>query len=162
MVSYGLDWTVDDAERAHDAWFRLYPEIGLWHWLLKRLFVHKRRAILNPYRPVEADLMGKIYYGSTLSGRKVQSSKLTSAANYQDQGTGAEIALLAIGSLPPEVQSMLINFVHDELVFEVPEEQVTECVAIIEKTMIEAAGKHLSPFGVPAEVETQVGDAWVH
>jgi hypothetical protein len=35
-------------------------------------------------------------------------------------------------------------------------------VQIVEKTMVEAANRFLMPYGVPAAVETQVGDAWVH
>lgn len=162
VVAYGLFWSVEDAERAHTEWFRLYPEIGLWHWLLRRVFVLKKQPILNPYNPVEADLEGKIYRWATLSGRKVLSSKITSAANYEDQGTGAEIALLAINSLPEEIQAMLINFVHDELVLEVPDDRVTEVVPVVERTMTEAADRFLLPFGVPTTVETQVGDAWMH
>lgn len=162
VVGYGLRWTRQEAAQAHEAWFHLYPEIGLWHWLIRRFFVQKKQPVLNPYNPVEADLTGKIYRWSTLSGRVVLSSKLTSAANYQDQGTGAEIALLAIGTLPQDIQAMLINFVHDELVLEVPESRVEEVVQIVEKTMVEAANRFLMPYGVSAAVETQVGDAWVH
>ena len=162
VTAYGLRWTIEEAKRAHAAWFRLYPEIGLWHWLIRRFFVKKKQPILNPYNPVEADLFGKIHRWSTLSGRIVLSSKITSAANYQDQGTGAEIALLSIGSLPEDIQAMLINFVHDELVLEVPEDRVPEVVPLVEKTMIEAAERFLMPYGVPAAVETTVGDAWMH
>ena len=162
VVAYGLSWTLEEAEQAHDEWFRLYPEIGLWHWLLRRFFVQKKQPILNPYRPVEADLAGKVYCWTTLSGRIVLSSKLTAAANYEDQGTGAEIALLAINSLPEEIQAMLINFVHDELILEVPEDQVITVVPLVEQAMIAAADRFLMPYGVPTRVETQVGDAWVH
>ncbi|UTV80095.1 DNA polymerase [Acidithiobacillus sp. YTS05] len=162
VTAYGLSWTLAEAEQAHAAWFQLYPEIGLWHWLLRRFYVHKKRPILNPYNPIEIDLQGKIYRWSTLSGRIVQSSRITSAANYQDQGSGAEIALLAIASLPEEIQTMLINFVHDELVLEVPEKQVPEVIPIVEQTMIQAAERFLLPYGVPVEVKTQVGDSWKH
>ncbi len=162
VVGYGLQWTVEDAEMAHDAWFRLYPEIGLWHWLQKRVYIKKNQAILNPYRPTEVDYKGKIYQWTTLSHRTVCSSKVTSASNYQDQGTGAELALLAIGKLPFHVQEMLINFVHDELVLEVPIEKVDETRAVVESTMLEAANTFLGEFGVPAGVETLIRDAWAH
>ena len=33
---------------------------------------------------------------------------------------------------------------------------------IVEKAMVEAANRFLMPYGVPAAVETQVGDAWAH
>jgi len=167
-TSYGLDWTVEDAARARDAWFALYPEVGLWHWLTQEAH-RQKRDILDPYNPNAFCLRddketapGKVYWGTTLSGRPTVSAKITGALSFQDQGTGAEIALEAIGNLPEDVQGMLVNFVHDELVLEVPESRVDEVQAVVEKTMIEASDRYLLPFGVPTEVESAVDDFWVH
>lgn len=168
VTGFGLDWTVDDAAAAQAAWFRLYPEIGLWHWLIEE--AHKeKRDILDPYNSTSFRLKtdtetgaGKVFWGSTLSGRRTVSPKITSAANYQDQGTGAEIALAAVAALPPDVQGMLVNFVHDEFVLEVPTWRVPEVTKILESTMIAAADDMLLPFGVPTEVESSVGDYWIH
>ena len=49
---------------------------------------------------------------------------------------------------------MLVNFVHDELVLEVPEGRVEEVREIVERTMIQAADRFLLPFG--AEVRQAV------
>jgi DNA polymerase I - 3''-5'' exonuclease and polymerase domains len=138
--------------------------MGLWHWLLKNAFSHKA-DILNPYKAYEvqpATAGGKLYLGNTLSGRLTISSKMTSGANYQDQGTGAEIAFRALRALPEDIQSYLINFVHDELLLEVPEARVAEVQALVEKTMITAADSLLLRYGIPTEVETSMGDCWVH
>lgn len=164
VTAYGLKWTTIEAAYAHTAWFDLYPEIGLWHWLLK--YAHKVKAnILNPYNSSEMQTYsegGKVYQWYTLSGRETISARLTSAANYQDQGTGAEIALDAINELPNDIQDMLVNFVHDELVLEVPEHRVYEVQEIVERTMIASADKLLMTYGIPTEVETSVGDCWIH
>lgn len=164
VVGYGLDWSVEDAEQAHAAWFDLYPEIGLWHWLLKH--AHRiKMNILNPYNineTVSAKSGGKVYRWYTLSGRETVSTKLTAAANFQDQGTGAEIALDALVSLPPDVQAMMVNFVHDEFVLEVPDERIEEVQAIVERTMVASADKFLLPYGIPTEVESAIGDCWIH
>lgn len=90
------------------------------------------------------------------------SSKMTSGANYQDQGSGAEIAFRALAALPPDVQDMVVNFVHDEIVLECPNERVEEVTATLEKTMIGAADSLLLTFGIPTEVESAVGDCWIH
>jgi DNA polymerase-1 len=164
VTGYGLTWSLEDAAAAHQAWFDLYPEIGLWHWLLK--YAHKVKAdILNPYSASEMRTTqegGKVYRWYTLSGRKTVSPKITSAANFQDQGTGAEIALDALASLPEDVQDYLVNFVHDEVVLEVPADRITEVQAIVERTMISAADKYLLKFGIPTEVESSIGDCWIH
>jgi DNA polymerase-1 len=167
-TSYKLTWELEDATQARAAWFKLYPEVGLWHWLLQE--AHKeKRDILDPYNSNSFKLKddtetgaGKVFWGSTLSDRPTVSPKLTSAASFQDQGTGAEIALDALARLPPDVQDMLVNFVHDEMVLEVPATQVEEVQAIVERTMIESADKYLLPFGIPTEVESSVGDCWIH
>lgn len=168
VTGHGLTWEMEDAESARTAWFKLYPEVGLWHWLLQE--AHKQKMdILDPYNPNSFRLRndtetgaGKVFWGSTLSGRQTVSPKITGAANFQDQGTGAEIALDAVVSLPQDVQDMLVNFVHDELVLEVPDAEVAEVQKIVEATMIAAADKLLLPFGVPTEVESSIGDCWIH
>lgn len=164
VTGYGLTWSVEDATAAHAAWFNLYPEIGLWHWLLK--YAHKiKTGILNPYNSSEMRTTedgGKVYRWYTLSGRQTISAKITAAANFQDQGTGAEIALDALVSLPEDIQGMLVNFVHDELVLEVPNTRVPEVQAIVERTMIACADKHLLRFGIPTDVESTVGNCWMH
>ncbi|MDX5934718.1 DNA polymerase [Acidithiobacillus thiooxidans] len=163
-TGYGLDWTLDEAVSARQVFFNLYPELALWHWLLKYAMKQKR-PVLNPYNPSEmqtAEAGGKVYWGSTLSGRPTVAAKTTAASNYMDQGSGAEIALTAINRLPDDVKAMLVNFVHDEIILEVPEERVAEVQAALEQTMIAAADSFLMPFRVPTEVESAVGDCWIH
>ena len=164
IQTFGLSWLMDDAERAKVAYFDLFPEIALWHWLLKYAFNFKA-DIFNPYNSSEYRLAsegGKLFSWSTLSGRPTIAAKMTSGLNYQDQGTGAEIALRALSMLPPEIQDMLVNFVHDELVLEVPEHRVAEVQMEVERTMIAAADAFLLKYGIPTEVETSVGDCWIH
>ncbi len=168
VTGYGLTWTLEDAAQARSAWFQLYPEIGLWHWLTEE--AHKeKRDILDPYNSNSFKLKGdtetgagKVFWGSTLAGRQTVSPKMTAATSFQDQGTGAEIALDALASLPEDIQNYLVNFVHDELVLEVPDNRIPEVQAIVERTMIASADKYLLPFGIPTEVESSVGDCWIH
>ncbi len=164
IQSYGLSWLKEEALAAKDAYFDLFPEIGLWHWLLKSAFSIKT-DIFNPYNSSELRMAsegGKVYQWYTLSGRPTIASKLTSGANYQDQGSGAEIAFRALNALPADVQGMVVNFVHDEFVLEAPDERVEEVTETLEKTMISAADSLLLKFGIPTEVESSIGDCWIH
>ena len=164
IQQYGLSWLKEDAVAAKDAYFDLFPEIALWHWLLKNPFSVKM-DILDPYNSSEIKLAkerGKVHKGSTLSGRPTIAAKRTSGANYQDQGTGAEIAFRALNNLPPDIQAMVVNFVHDEFVLECPDARVAEVTEVLEKTMIQAADSLLLKFGIPTEVESSVGDCWIH
>ena len=164
IKNYGLSWLKEDADAAKDAYFDLFPEVELWHWLLKNAFSIKT-DIFNPYNssePRTAAEGGKVYQWYTLSGRPTIASKLTSGANYQDQGTGAEIAFRALAALPLDLQAMVVNFVHDEFVLECPDERVPEVTETLERTMIAAADSLLLKFGIPTEVESAVGDCWIH
>lgn len=153
VTNYGLSWAVEDAEFATQAWFDLYPEIRLWH-----LLTRSRKSKLF----VDTTETKKLFHASTLSGRPVVSEQLPAALNFQDQGSGAEIALSAIAALPQHLASEFVNFVHDELVFEVPAELADERAKEIESVMIRAADELLLPWGVPTEVEAAIGDFWVH
>jgi DNA polymerase-1 len=73
----------------------------------------------------------------------------------------ADITKLAMGRLYHRLSpfnARLINVVHDELVFEVPQEDAEEATGIIRDEM-EAAGRdYLS--SVPVVVEVNAGEAW--
>ncbi len=104
----------------------------------------------------------KVFQGFTLSGRPVVSYKITDALNFQDQGSGAEIALAAIGALPPHLLERLVLFVHDELVFEVPEPEAERTIKEVEEIMLRTGAWLLEPWGVSAEVEGAISESWKH
>ena len=154
ITNYGLDWTIDAAVFAALSWFALYPEVRLWHLLVRA----RNRKMFTGTLDI-----AKLFRTTTLTGRPVCSDKLPSALNFGDQGTGAEIALAAIASLPDHLASELVNFVHDELVFECPAELVEDRIIEINKTMIAAADAILKEgFDVPTEVEAAAGAFWIH
>jgi hypothetical protein len=163
---YGLSWSREEASNARHAWFSLYPEIRLWHWctsLLQFRNIPKDRCILwNPYerkltRP-ERDI--KLYQTTTLSDRPLKIlNGPRQAVNYQDQGTGADILAGAIASLPTEIAAMMLIPVHDEVVFEVPANEIDEVQRRVVETMTRAAEEVLGGQ-IPVEVETAVGESW--
>ncbi len=170
ITGYGLTWSMEDARDGWHAWHDLYPEIGLWQTLTKlsKLWkgedgnTKKHNIAMYNKGHLGYDSARKVYTGTTLSGRKVVRYDSGQALNFQDQGTGAEIALAAISDLPDDIAQYLVLFIHDELVFEVPEHRAEEVQKTVEKVMVASANRLLDPYGVPCEVEGVLGNCWIH
>ena len=83
------------------------------------------------------------------------------AINAPMQGTAADIikrAMLAVDAwlATPEAEGIrMIMQVHDELVFEVPQEKVALCSTKVRELM-----QHSAALDVPLLVEVGVGDNW--
>jgi DNA polymerase-1 len=82
------------------------------------------------------------------------------AINMPIQGTAADIIKIAMVRLPERLRSAglkarLLLQVHDELVLEVPREEVDAVVPILRSTMEEAL-----KLDVPLTVDVKVGDDW--
>lgn len=166
ISNYGLSWVPEEAAQARHAWFELYPEFRLWQfWTMFRQsqkISQGKCAIWNSYerKLVIPEHKVKIYQTSTLVGRPfVILDNFRQALNYQDQGTGADILALAVASLPEEIAAMLLFPVHDELVFEVPANDIVEVKEAVLETMTHAADKVLGGQ-IPVEVESVIGEVW--
>jgi len=81
------------------------------------------------------------------------------ASSYQGQGTGADILARAIASLPNDIAEMLLIPVHDELVFEVPAEELEDVTSRVEKTMVTVAAAFIGNE-IPVTVKSTAGDTW--
>jgi len=172
VTSYDLDWSTEEAEAAWHQWHDLYPEIGLWQLITRIVNRYKgehgvqKKHDLFAYNSRQDNFYkasGKnVYRSSTLSSRPVIHFDIKKALNYQDQGSGAEIALSAIAALPDEIADQLVLFVHDELIFECNAEDVDWVAVEVKKVMNETANKFLGPWGVQSEAEPAIGDAWIH
>jgi len=163
---YGLTWSMEEAAQARHAWFSLYPEFRLWHWWTK--FSQSRSIppgtcmvwnfyedkLINPGNNL------KLFETTTLSGRPLRLlDEPRKALNYQDQGSGADILARAIAYLPDDVASMMLMPVHDELVFEVPQDESERVRVAVVETMTRAADEVLGGQ-IPVEIDTVVGEAW--
>jgi len=167
IVGYGLDWSKEEATAARDAWFTMYPELGFWHQWSKLTY---RQWPRDPWRRIGFAEDGQglevrpaskapVMTPKTLTGRPLYTCTAQQLLNFQDQGTGADIAMIALANLG-YLADYLVCFVHDELVIEVPESMAEQARADLEKVMIDAAAPYLDP--IPAEVESAIGDWWVH
>ena len=161
IISYGLNWSLEEAAAQRESWFDLYPEIQFWQCWSKLTYRTwpKREWVRKGYDSVSAASKTPLFKGKTLSGRPIFTTDSRKLLNYQDQGTGADIAMNALGNLgwlTPHLRA----FVHDEIVLEVPKNMVEKAITDLERIMCEAAAPLLEPVGI--EVETAVGDWWIH
>jgi DNA polymerase-1 len=161
IISYGLDWSLEEAAAQRDGWFNLYPEIQFWQCWSKLTYRTwpKREWVRKGYDKVSAASKTPLFKSKTLSGRPIFTTDSRKLLNYQDQGTGADIAMAALANLG-WLTTHLRAFVHDEIVLEVPVADVEKAVTDLERIMCESAAPLLEPVGI--EVETAVGDWWIH
>jgi len=85
------------------------------------------------------------------------------SSNFPIQGGAADImklSLINVCDRIPEVGGRLINTVHDELVVEVPKDQVSIAVPIIYSSM-EDAGRELAGDELVWKVGLEVGKCWM-
>jgi DNA polymerase-1 len=92
----------------------------------------------------------------------IQARKFPEALNYQDQGTGADIAILAIASLPKPASEYFVNLIHDELLLEVPKTEIEQVQSQVVEAMKSSGRKFLEPFGIDVECSVSIGDCWSH
>ena len=115
-------------------------------------------------------------YVETLFGRRLYISGITSpnqaqrgfaerqAINAPIQGTAADIIKLAMVRMPAAIADSGLNTrmllqVHDELIFEAPEDSVDAVIALVTKVMQGAATPALE-LSVPLVVDAASGDSW--
>ncbi len=150
--------TADEAQSLIDRYFERFPGI-------------------NRYIAETLEHVRETGFTQTLFGRKTHFTRIKSAnqaerqgseraaINAPIQGTSADIIKRAMVRMTPalvaaelpEVRMLLT--VHDELVFELPEEQVEAASAVIREVMANAAAP-LVKLDVPLDVEIGTGKSW--
>ena len=162
IASYGLAWSLDEAAAAREVWLNLYPEVELWQIFSEATKLRDKGVAQQREAADGTTQWVKDYVGTTLSGRAICAPTIQASCAYQDQGTAAEIAHLALHKLPARTQAYLVGFVHDEFVLEVPAAEVAAAVDDLESAMHAAGDELLSRWGVPIDLETSIGDCWTH
>ena len=131
---------------------------------------------IRGYIEVIKEQVKKDGYVETLMGRRRRINEVHSnnfhiraagermAVNMPIQGTAADIIKIAMINIQQrmdanKMRSKMILQVHDELIFEVPRDELGQMQAIITELMPSAVPPHVG-FEVPLEVEMKVGDNW--
>lgn len=149
-TSYRVIMSLEQATEYRNRFFDTYSGLRDWH--------NRANWEIKSGASTTTTLGGRIRKFSRVRGSHNE-LKFTAYLNTQDQGTGGDIIKIAMAVLHKRLpQARLILQVHDELVYEVPEDQAEFCRGHIEKIM-SMAGKVLIP-SVPVAVEAKIGKTW--
>jgi DNA polymerase I-like protein with 3'-5' exonuclease and polymerase domains len=164
-TSYGLNWSEDEATEARRVWFELFVEVNFWHkWMaVTSLYDRNDMMVKDPYtHKLKHSPHQKVWRSTTLTNREVYGFQMKDIMNYSDQGTGADMLLMAIHYLPASVRGMIINLIHDELLLQVPTDRKIAIAKSVEQAMLRAADDILLPYGIPTTVDGEWADVWKH
>ena len=163
---YGIEMSLEDAEKVRDAFFSTYPGVAsfhLWQKTSKRypknhFFHNAERGFYSSPLVCSSTLAGRKRVWGWKDGRTL--ARDTELYNSPSQGTGADLlkAVMAevYSSLPPDVK--MIGSVHDELILEAPEALAQDMASLLLEIMRRVGSELLSP--VPVDAEVEVLDSW--
>ncbi len=157
VTPYGLAMRlkvpVKEAEKMITSYFNLYPKV--------------REFIQNVVSEAKSKGFVRTLFGRRRDipqlksrDRNVQGEGERIAINTPIQGTAADIMKLAMIEIHRELKkrnmkSKMIIQVHDELVFEVPDEEKEELIEMVKDKM-----ENVVKLSVPLEVDVSVGKHW--
>ena len=136
-----------------DNYFKELPEI--------KIYMDEAIAFARTHGYVETRLGRKIFiYGINDKNRRTSSFAERAAINAPIQGFAADVIKLAMNSVlkklkAGEFKTKMLLQVHDELVFEAPENEVEEVSKLIKECMENATNCE-----IPLLVEVGAGDNW--
>lgn len=157
MSDYGLEqatsFSREEASRFIGLYFEKYPKV-------------------KEYLEATKEQARKLGYVQTLLGRRRSLPEINSsnrvvreaaermAINAPVQGTSADIIKIAMINLHQEIQrrnlkSKMLLQIHDDLLFEVPENELKEMKSLVPELMIGAV-----ELRVPLKVDTKLGRNW--
>lgn len=143
-MTYGVKFTIEEAAKHRETWFKTYPGLARWHAETKRLHVKETRSASGRRRvlPVNAP----------------DTWRLNSPVQA-DEADGLKLAMALLWERRKECPDACpVLAVHDELVIEVPTDQAEKAKAWVEKAMLDGMEPWLDP--VPVEVEAKIVPTW--
>ncbi len=158
MSAYGLtnatDLTLAEAENFIDTYFKKFPGVKGY------LDSIRQQAAEQGY--VETLLGRRRYFPNLKQGapHNIRQREEREAINAPIQGTAADIIKIAMLRLPGALKQaglaarMLLQ-VHDELIFEVPEEALKDTAELVQEVMENAFS-----LAIPISTEAKVGKSW--
>ncbi len=157
MSDYGLEQATnlsrEEASKYIDAYFEKYPGV--------KQYMESTKEHTRKFGWVETLLGRRRYFPEINSpNRNVREGAERMAINMPVQGTSADIIKVAMIDLCREMdqrglKSQMLLQVHDELVFEVPQNELKEMSALAIEYMCRAVS-----LSIPLRVEIKIGTSW--
>jgi len=167
---YGVNMTLEDAERIRQTFFSTYHGVKIWHDGQK---ISKYRPKKHYFHDIEHGYFSRpLICSTTILGRKRvwgwfkqnTLAKETELFNSPSQGTGADliksvmVELYEILSSGGREEIRMIGSIHDELLLEGPETMAHEMAQILKDVMKKVGCKLLDP--VPVDAEVVISTSW--
>ena len=153
-LAKGLGISNDEAQEFIDRYFEHYP--GVKDYMIKEAeFVDENgyvETLLGRKRYLTSELMSPNY--------QIREFARRAAINQPLQGTAADLIKMAMIKVQNRLEeanlkTKMIIQVHDELVFEVPKDEVEQV-----KTLVKECMELGQPFEVPLEIDINIGPSW--
>jgi DNA polymerase-1 len=158
MSAYGLtnatDLTLAEAENFIEAYFKEFPGV--------KSYLEGIRETAAQQGYVETLLGRRRYFPNLKQGapHNIRQREEREAINAPIQGTAADIIKISMLRLPGEIEQaglgarMLLQ-VHDELIFEVPADELSETADLVRKIM-----ENAYELDIPISTEVKIGKSW--
>ncbi len=158
MSAFGLsrstDLTLGESENFVKAYFQQFPGV--------KSYLDETRRLAARQGYVETLLGRRRYFPNLINpvNQALRAREEREAINAPIQGTAADIVKLAMIRLPAALKqagsrARLLLQVHDELVLEVPQEDIEETVRLVRGVM-----ENAYPLSIPLETEARSGENW--
>ena len=156
-LARGLKIPQEEARAFMDTYFARYPQIAAW--------MEATRQQVRKTGQVET-LFGRVIHlpSARSSNHQQRAFAERAAINAPIQGTAADIIKRAMIRLPDALQearlrAKLLLQVHDELVLEVPEDELEKTASLVAQIM-EQAPLPACPLSVPLVADTNAAETW--
>ena len=160
ISQYGLAKQImvsnNEAESFLKSYFLKFPEIK--EYMNRTIKFCRKAGYVN-------NIFGRRSYISGINDKNynVRNFQERAAINAPIQGSAAEIMRLAMIRLNKKIKDNKIRMllqIHDELIFEVPNNEVKNLCKIIQDEMISVKDSDLHSFTTPLTVDINTGDNW--
>ena len=146
----------NEAESFLKSYFLRFPEIK--EYMNSTIKFCRKTGYVN-------NIFGRRSYISGINDKNynVRNFQERAAINAPIQGSAAEIMRLAMIRLNKKIKDNKIRMllqIHDELIFEVPNNEVKNLCKIIRDEMISVKDSDLHSFTTPLTVDINTGDNW--
>ena len=145
-----------EAEEFLNSYFKKFPEIK--DYMNSTIKFCRKSGYVN-------NIFGRRTHITGINDKNfnIRNFQERAAINAPIQGSAAEIMRLAMIRLNKKIKDVKIRMllqIHDELIFEVPNNQVKNLCEIIKDEMISVKDSDLHSFTTPLTVDINTGDNW--
>ena len=163
ISQYGLAKQINvtnyEAEEFLSAYFSRFPEIKTY--MEKTIKFCRKSGYVN-------NVFGRRSHFNSINDKNfnIRNFQERAAINAPIQGSASEIMRLAMIRLDKKIsqnkslQSKLLLQIHDELIFEIPKNELNKMKKIIKDEMISVANSDYHSFSTPLTVDINSGENW--